>query len=436
MARTTCVVINDTERPLEIAGRSAAGGLPFRGTDWGTTPLAVGHRIAPGERITVGSIGDPGRVETDHWGWLYFDLLRADGTRLKLQLFVRSSSKDKRDASSLGYYDAESRVDDDDDRTQPLGRLGQIELEGKTVVARVTKELAKLESPPPPNGWMKDLPDSRSLAKISMPGTHDTGARHGGPIFECQSLSIAEQLEQGVRYLDVRCSVVDPKSSDPLQIFHDVYPQWLGFEEVLATVSAFLRQHPAETVVMSIKKEKGLPTFETAAQNSMEHMFERYYARHSASFASVTTTPTLGEVRGKIVLVRRFTSAVREDRGIDATEWQDDALSSIVRAKIRVQDLYRVKLHARDDKWNQVAHELADVATSPDLWHLNHLNGSAGVVPKDFARWIRPKLRTHLLSQPLTTRLGTLVLDFPDASLLQRIVMHNRTTVREPVRTP
>ncbi|WP_228453080.1 hypothetical protein [Chryseobacterium sp. CH1] len=63
------------------------------------------------------------------------------------------------------------------------------------------------------NSWMAGLQDNISLSKISIPGTHDSGARIDAPVVsgtaKTQDLSIAEQLNAGVRFLDIRCRHID-----------------------------------------------------------------------------------------------------------------------------------------------------------------------------------------------------------------------------------
>jgi hypothetical protein len=53
--------------------------------------------------------------------------------------------------------------------------------------------------------WMRSLPDSTPLSAISIPGTHDSAALHGGLAAQCQSWTIKDQLEAGIRFIDVRC---------------------------------------------------------------------------------------------------------------------------------------------------------------------------------------------------------------------------------------
>ncbi len=52
--------------------------------------------------------------------------------------------------------------------------------------------------------WREKIDPQTALTSLTIPGTHDSGA-NGGPLIECQSWSIREQLDAGIRFLDVRC---------------------------------------------------------------------------------------------------------------------------------------------------------------------------------------------------------------------------------------
>ena len=69
----------------------------------------------------------------------------------------------------------------------------------------ISPQFPVLSGSPPMNRWMKGVPDSRSLAHMSIPGTHESCALRVLLNACCQTLSIAEQLNQGVRFLDIRC---------------------------------------------------------------------------------------------------------------------------------------------------------------------------------------------------------------------------------------
>ena len=53
--------------------------------------------------------------------------------------------------------------------------------------------------------WMKVLPDTLPLSGISIPGTHNSHTHyHALPSVRCQVLDVRTQLENGIRFLDVR----------------------------------------------------------------------------------------------------------------------------------------------------------------------------------------------------------------------------------------
>ena len=53
---------------------------------------------------------------------------------------------------------------------------------------------------------MAALPDDRVISEITIPGTHDCASQNAqlGFITKCQALDVAQQLNIGARYLDIR----------------------------------------------------------------------------------------------------------------------------------------------------------------------------------------------------------------------------------------
>src|SRR5690242_10710610 len=101
--------------------------------------------------------------------------------------------------------------------------------------------------------WMSGLDDARLLSELSIPGSHDSGALFEpiAGLSKNQDLTIAEQLAAGVRYLDIRCRNIE----DRFYIFHGSVDQHQGFDQVLATIYAFLDAHPGEAVIASVMQE-------------------------------------------------------------------------------------------------------------------------------------------------------------------------------------
>ena len=145
--------------------------------------------------------------------------------------------------------------------------------------------------------WMADIPSSRPLSEITMPGTHNTMALYGGGLAECQSWSLPHQLRAGVRFLDVRVRHVGGN----LTIHHGISYQYAHFGDVLQAVDAFLKEHPSETVLMRIREELS----ETRDIYAAVVRYIHTYARWDLLWHS-RRMPTMGEARGKIIVLQEF----------------------------------------------------------------------------------------------------------------------------------
>lgn len=270
---------------------------------------------------------------------------------------------------------------------------------------------------------MSDLPDTRALAELSIPGTHDSGALHEpyAGIAKCQDLTIADQLAAGVRYLDIRCRHV----YDGFEIYHGGIGQDQTFDEVLATMFAFLDEHPAEALIVSIKEEAA-PTGNT---RSFEATFASYVAQASSRWHLGAALPRLGDVRGKLVLLRRFPAAATP-LGIDGSVWADNTTFSIANdASLRIQDAYMVGDNAV--KWAAITSLLAEArtTTAPTLF-LDYTSGyqmiaSLPNVPS-VAGDINARLDAFLADpQNQHAHLGVLTMDFVTAARARAVISTN-----------
>lgn len=274
-----------------------------------------------------------------------------------------------------------------------------------------------------PADWMAGIDDRRGLAELSIPGTHDTGALlepYPG-LAKTQDLTITEQLAAGVRYFDVRCRHFE----DGFLIFHGSVDQDQTFAQVLAAMYAFVDAHPDEALIVSIMEES-TPYHVT---RSFEATFANYVAGAPDRWAMAATLPTLGAVRGRLVLLRRFAAAATP-LGLDATAWPDNASFAIDQpASLRIQDEYMV----RDDdaKWMAITGLLDEARTgSPDTLYLDYTSGfqvidglsNIPIVSDE----INPRLDT-LLADPANrgARLGVLVMDHVTAARVQAVISTN-----------
>jgi 1-phosphatidylinositol phosphodiesterase len=184
--------------------------------------------------------------------------------------------------------------------------------------------------------WMTGLPDTLPLSAISIPGTHNSHTYYRAlPSVRCQTHDIATQLENGIRFLDIRVQAVDASKKD-LYLVHGAFPVSLTgpkyFAPVLQICLDFLAAHPGETILLSLKREGiGSLTDEHLARILWEH----YISGEQEKWYTDTGISYLRDVRGKLVLVRRYNTpkdlSPQHDMkmGLDATAWPHNTSHAI-----------------------------------------------------------------------------------------------------------
>jgi 1-phosphatidylinositol phosphodiesterase len=224
------------------------------------------------------------------------------------------------------------------------------------------------------NSWMNKLKNHSPLSALSIPGTHNSPTHHKAlPSVRCQAVTVREQLDNGVRFMDIRVQPEDPEdlSKDGLVLVHSAFPVSLTgnkyFRDLLNTVTEFLDRNPSETIVISLKRE-GVGK---ATDEHLSKILHRHYTNNGRWFTE-NRIPTLGEVRNKIVLVRRFNldDSVKGEHngqgiGLDASSWPDNCEDGLCSSgTIRVQDFYEVEESINIDKKIRFSHAHLDRAGS------------------------------------------------------------------------
>ena len=124
--------------------------------------------------------------------------------------------------------------------------------------------------------WMKYIPNDAYINALNIPGTHDSGlhiAKLGfGKFSQCQTLTIAEQLEIGVRFFDIRLRFADDPGdrNDDDFIFEDYICHGQGifccdgyktdgnnytYTDVLTEMADFIEAHPSEAIFFFVRNE-------------------------------------------------------------------------------------------------------------------------------------------------------------------------------------
>ncbi|MFJ7062362.1 phosphatidylinositol-specific phospholipase C [Streptomyces microflavus] len=253
--------------------------------------------------------------------------------------------------------------------------------------------------------WMGGLPDATSLQRLTIPGTHDSGARFGGPWSECQNTTIAQQLESGIRFLDVRCRI----TGGSFAIHHGAAFQNMMFGDVLVACWNFLAARPSETVLMRVKQE-----YSSESDASFRAVFDDYLdARGWRSlFRLDSTLPTLGGARGKVVLLA-------DNGGLPGVRYGDPAVFDI-------QDDYMAEPFA---KYPKIEAQFRKAAQQPGKFFMNYVSTAALMPPRWNADRLNPQVHSFLERSETAgwTGLGIVPLDYPNqrGGLVESLIRHN-----------
>jgi len=232
--------------------------------------------------------------------------------------------------------------------------------------------------------WIAGLWDNLHLSSMSIPGTHDSMSLHvgaAGDAAQTQSMSLRDQLESGIRALDIRCR----RTGSKFAIHHG--PVYLDamFGDVLHTAVQFLKEYPSETILMRVKEEHD----PKAGSKSFSDIFNGYW--NNPEFkpylwenpivngatpleeswgnknGSRMKNPKLWHIRGKIVILRDFSG--EDNQGLSYKSFH-------------VQDEYTLPkgFNVADGinwKWQKVLKEMGLAIDSSDhSLHINYLSAT------------------------------------------------------------
>jgi hypothetical protein len=304
--------------------------------------------------------------------------------------------------------------------------------------------------------WMGGVSDQASLGSLSIPGTHDTLAIHGGWApwaYETQedhgdgAATLDAQLNAGIRAIDIRVRIVN--NGTAFTIHHtDIY-QNANFDDVLNHARGFLSAHPAETVLMNLHGEcDGNSTEGGSGQSSVGRcaddpanattadrirIFNSYVARYPGLFYAPTVTgtstadmPTLGQARGHIVLAAFTGPRGQMYSGYGLTQLTTGNFGQYIE-----NDWGQCNL---DRKWDEVRANMVKANNdSSGAMYTTYTSascaplgaGPAGVAGGGFFSGTGINQRAlDYLNGAGVRRAGVVMMDFPGHSLVDAIIRH------------
>ncbi len=290
--------------------------------------------------------------------------------------------------------------------------------------------------------WMQSLQDSLNISQINLPGTHDSCAyRVQFPLLsKCQSANITEQLNSGIRFLDIRVE----KDGKRLKIVHDIADckrpenkrEKLFLEDVIDDCKNFLSKKPSETILLSYKRDDG------ASQEETFDVFFENYLKNDPIWYKENRCPILKEVRGKIVLLNRDNIDKNNknytdfNTGINLSTWiyQKENVERIyevaellgrdgtlTKKNFTVQDLYGL---TPQKKWNLAVFPFIKTPPKTDDILITFFScGSLFYNPKRSAKYINKKLSNTTLEK--AKKYGWIIMDYPTEKFIKEIINSN-----------
>ena len=213
-----------------------------------------------------------------------------------------------------------------------------------------------------PGNWLQHIPPTRTIGEINLLGTHDSAAINTSgrsTPYACHDRTIAQQLRDGVRLLDIRILVERENGEFRFWTCHGKFSaghahtnRYERLDDVLNTCREFLRQYPSEFIVMLMqvddwhdaKSDQDKPIAKTRLKE-----FLGKYPFHAWS----ANLPTNKDVKGKFVLFSRLDIPDLK-LGFDwsdNTEWKDYPATSARSFPCYVQDCYGLSSKTHPGEW-------------------------------------------------------------------------------------
>jgi 1-phosphatidylinositol phosphodiesterase len=295
------------------------------------------------------------------------------------------------------------------------------------------------------SNWQKIISGTLPLSLINLPGTHDSSTQFVtlSLFSRCQNTSIKQQLENGIRFLDIRLELRD-------SIFYAVHgiancrtskkrrSPLLLFQDIFSNIQDFTIKHPSETIIVAIKMDRGTNTdefFPTFYEQFVEQNISRWFLENRI--------PALDECRGRMVLLRRCVTGKshytfdESNSGLNFTNSFDSPISAhgiplpgLVETidpkypeySVAIQDSFMLN---PVQKWKKAVKPALDNFAPADNSIAIHYLSTAGMpfIPRINSRYINSKFYAY----PLQNRgnCGWICFDFPASEQIVKTIKSN-----------
>lgn len=266
--------------------------------------------------------------------------------------------------------------------------------------------------------WMDYIPDNVLVSDLSMPGSHDAATSTiSSSSYQCQSKTIADQLNNGVRIFDLR------PAGETLTLYHSDKSTGITLEEALQSIVSYMELNKSEGCVVFIKNEGD-------NWNTHKQKLTDLLQKFTANTVEYTTKLTVGQLRGKIFVLSReaypnphrggiFQYVTQNTNGKDVNNngWPDNTAGSEVKIALKgdspeaekekfwLQDQYSTSKSTKISSFKAYVDKAqSTTGKATNEWLCNHISLAVsltnGLNIKNIAKDLNPEAASYINSKP------------------------------------
>ncbi|KGQ44220.1 phosphatidylinositol-specific phospholipase [Gallibacterium anatis] len=265
--------------------------------------------------------------------------------------------------------------------------------------------------------WLAECQPETQINRLLIPGTHDTmTASCQQRYYKTQTLTLLEQLQCGVRFLDLRLR-------KEMVAAHREWVSEISAEMIFDTLLEFLFQHPSEFIFVRIQnaneaKDDFMP-YQMALHDKLSRYQSSFY--HWQTEEQEFVFPSIAQVAGKLVAFEcsppQFKSHWYQQRQW-ALPWHENKW-------ITLQDNWDGPM--LNDKFEQIKQNVIQSREIKEKLYLNHISATNGELgyPDAYAKILN--IRTMGLWQELQQHLiaGVQIYDYITSEISEAVIRCN-----------
>lgn len=289
--------------------------------------------------------------------------------------------------------------------------------------------------------WMSCIPQNVFYTMLSVPGSHDA-ATSTVKLFtfssKTQNKTIAEQLELGVRALDLR-----PSATDNLEIKHGSAGTGVTLAQAIESMRSYLEKNPTEFIYATIHLEGSTDDNKTKKWSNNVYKLVKAAVDGGYALGALSKGAKLADYKGKIIFIYRD-DLTGDNQIYNAAKvaWNDNIARTVkVRDTngneindflISYQDIWESSdldentggisgyfaqkggVKSDDAKVSMVKKYIDDATGSKDQRLIFNFASYSGGLISERAKAIMPSVNSYIVSKK--NRLGVILADFVDAT--------------------